>query len=120
MAASHPDPDIELDNILCRVANNIPSNDHIERLGKRLGFTPVAIKRFLETNLRGLSVTAEGTKDMLRQWAAGQSVSETLPKLQAALKDAGLVQIAEMHVPDSLSSLTEGLFNVIQGGPAIM
>ena len=108
MAASHPDPDIELDNILCRVADEITSKDSIDRLGKRLGFKPALIQRFLATNHKGPSVTAEGTKDMLRQWAEGQSVLGTLPKLQAALKYAGLLHIADIILPDSVSSLTEG------------
>ena len=53
-------------------------------------------------------MTAEGTKEMLQKWAELRSVTEALPALQAALRDAGLVQIAEIHVPGSLYSVEDG------------
>ena len=110
MAASLPDPDIELDGILCSVADAIAQDDQIDRLGRRLGVKPAVIQRCIQTNHKGPTVTAEGTKDMLRQWSSGKSVSEALPALRAALTEAGLVQIAEKYVPGSLSSEADGMY----------
>ena len=108
MAASSPDPTIELDAILRCVADAISEDAQVERLARRLGFRPAAIQRFKHTNHKGPIVTAEGTKEMLQTWAAGRSVTDALPALQAALRDAGLVQIAEVHVPGSLYSVEDG------------
>ena len=107
MAVSLPDPTIELDAILCSVANAISDAEQIERLSRRLGFQPADVRRFKQTNHKGPSVTSDGTKEMLQKWAAGTSVTDALPALKAALTAAGLVQIAEMHVPASLSSLEQ-------------
>ena len=108
MAASSPDPTIELDAILRKVANAISKDEQIERLGRRLNFQPADVERFKQTNNKGSTVTAEGTKEMLKTWAERRSVTEALPALQAALRDADLVQIAEIHVPGSLFSVEDG------------
>ena len=108
MAASSPDPTIELDAILRRVADAISKNEQVERLGRRLDFKPADVDRFRQTNHKGPTVTAEGTKEMLEKWAERISVTEVLPALQTALRDVGLVQIAEMHVPGSLCSVEDG------------
>ena len=108
MAASSPDPIIELDAILRKVANAISKDEQIERLGRRLDFQPADVERFKQTNNKGPTVTAEGTKEMLKAWAERLSVTEALPALQAALRDTGLVQIAEIHVPGSLYSVEDG------------
>ena len=100
MAASSPDPTIELKVVLRSVADAISKDEQVERLARRLGFGPAAILRFKQTNHKGHTVTAEGTNEMLQKWAEGRSVTEALPALQAALRDAGLVQIAETHVED--------------------
>ena len=108
MAALSPDPTIELDAILRSVADAISKDEQVERLARRLGFEPAAVERFKQTNHKGPTVTAEGTKEMLQKWAELRSVTEALPALQAALRDAGLVQIADRHVPGSLDSVEEG------------
>ena len=107
MAASPPDPTADLDAILREVANAISKDEQIEQLGRKLNFQTADVDRFKQTNQKGPSVTADGTKEMLQKWAAGISVREVLPALQAALRAAGLVQIAE-KVPGSLSSVDEG------------
>ena len=107
-SASSPDPTIELDAILRKVANAISEDEQVEQLGRRLRFQPAELQRFKQTNHKGPTVTAEGTKEMLQKWAAGRSVTDALPALQSALRDAGLVQIAEMHVPGSLFSVEDG------------
>ena len=108
MAASSPDPTIELDAILRKVANAISKDEQIERLGRRLNFQPADVERFKQTNNKGSTVTADGTKEMLKAWAERRSVTEALPALKVALRDAGLVQIAEIHVPGSLYSVEDG------------
>ena len=107
MAASSPDPTIELDAILHKVANAIFEDEQVERLGRRLGFQKKEIKQFEKMNQKGPTVTAEGTKKMLQKWAKRKSMVDALPALQAALRDAGLVQIAEIHTPTSPVSFVE-------------
>ena len=82
------------DNILNDVASKITDHRKIESLGTALGFSIPEVTRYLETNMRGQSVTYNGTLQMLRDWRETTSPNNQRDILKTALEQADLIHIA--------------------------
>ncbi|XP_063964414.1 ankyrin repeat and death domain-containing protein 1A-like [Lytechinus pictus] len=85
------------ERMLTRLADDI-SDRSLRRLGEALRFHEVQIERFKETNRKGASVTAEGTRQMLQEWFLNSSKDNRILKLEKALIYANLHLLVETHL----------------------
>ncbi|XP_063959995.1 uncharacterized protein LOC129266631 [Lytechinus pictus] len=97
--ASHSEPDF--DEVLKLIAEDITNEDHIERLGKALGFRKGPIENYIKSNFRFGNVTSRGTLQMLRDWNLKVSRTQQFGELRAALIKANLQATADDHLPQA-------------------
>ena len=97
------------DKHIAEIADDIETEDHVERLGRALGLGRAEINRHLETNRLGGRVTAKGTCDMLFSWRQHVIPSEHHVTLKRALHDAGLLLLADRYLKST--SIPDGRFN---------
>ncbi|XP_072163210.1 uncharacterized protein [Diadema setosum] len=93
-------------SLLRDIAEDIPNNEAIEALGKKLGFSMREIRNFIRTKSRYHKTTNDGTFSMLREWSRKVMPSSVRPYLRQALMRAKLGQIAEKHLPSG--NVSEG------------
>eukprot|EP00057_Strongylocentrotus_purpuratus_P025263 XP_011679737.1 PREDICTED: uncharacterized protein LOC105445646 [Strongylocentrotus purpuratus] len=84
------------------VARDIESDDQMCALGRELGFSEGVLDRFAASNRIEGMVTCKGNTDMLFEWRQEVVPSELPFRLKKALRQAGLVFLAERHFPDIL------------------
>eukprot|EP00057_Strongylocentrotus_purpuratus_P018347 XP_011672821.1 PREDICTED: uncharacterized protein LOC105442429 [Strongylocentrotus purpuratus] len=85
------------DMTLGDLAEAIETEQHMEALGRELGFSAAEINRYADTNRKGDRTTTNGTMFMLRDWRKKVGARNQLQRLPEALKKAGLVMLAETH-----------------------
>ena len=68
---------------------------NLDDLGEHLGFTPAEIKLFKDENR--LTVTTDGTLQMLKKWRDGQTETNERGNLKAAMEKAGLVRLVHKY-----------------------
>ncbi|XP_030832953.1 uncharacterized protein LOC105439230 [Strongylocentrotus purpuratus] len=84
------------------LARDIESDDQMCALGRELGFSESVLDRFAASNRKEGMVTCKGNTDMLFEWRQEVVPSELPFRLKKALRQAGLVFLAEKHFPDIL------------------
>ena len=85
-------------DLLFKLAEDIETGEHMEALGRTLGFNVAEINRYTETNrIEGL-VTCKGTRAMLFDWRQTVTPCEQHLRLEQALIDAKLVMLADTHL----------------------
>ena len=80
------------------IADDIETEEKVERLGRELGFKQAAINRYLATNKMRGKMTAEGTRDMLFAWRESTSVGRHVVTMRRALVRSGLVLLADKYL----------------------
>ena len=90
------------DQQIADIADDIETEDQVERLGRALGLGRAEINRHLETNRLGGRVTAKGTRDMLFTWRQHVIPSEHHVTLKKALHESGLLLLADRHLQATL------------------
>lgn len=92
----------DIDDILMDIAGKIQS-DHVNQLGKELGFDAVEIERYVATNSPHINLTCGGTLAMLRDWDEKQFKARERAALNKALMDTGLVRLADDVFSEKIS-----------------
>ncbi|XP_063957253.1 uncharacterized protein LOC129263146 [Lytechinus pictus] len=92
------------DDLLCKLAENIETDEQMAALARTLGFEQAAINRYTATNNKGYRVTFNGTRDMLFDWRQAVEPSNQHPRLKQALIDAKLVMLAETYFKETLNT----------------
>ncbi|XP_041467390.1 protein NLRC5-like [Lytechinus variegatus] len=92
------------DDLLSRLAEDIETDEQMEALGRSLGLSHPAIRRYTETNRLEGRVTCRGTRDMLFDWRQTVVPADQHPRLKQALIDAHLVMLAETHLEGASST----------------
>eukprot|EP00057_Strongylocentrotus_purpuratus_P004940 XP_003729809.1 PREDICTED: uncharacterized protein LOC100891655 isoform X3 [Strongylocentrotus purpuratus] len=88
----------DFDEILNRVAEDVTNENHIERLGKALGFRQGPVSNYIKSNFRFGSVTSQGTLQMLRDWNQRTGRTGQGEMLREALIKANLQTVADDHL----------------------
>eukprot|EP00057_Strongylocentrotus_purpuratus_P025264 XP_011679738.1 PREDICTED: uncharacterized protein LOC105445647 [Strongylocentrotus purpuratus] len=84
------------------VARDIESDNQMCAIGRELGFSESVLDRFAASNRIEGMVTCKGNTDMLFEWRQEVVPSELPFRLKKALRQAGLVFLAEKHFSDIL------------------
>ncbi|XP_041466186.1 uncharacterized protein LOC121416777 [Lytechinus variegatus] len=92
------------DDLLCKLAKNIETDEQMEALARELGFEQAAINRYTSTNRLEGRVTCKGTRGMLFDWRQTVEPYTHYPRLKQALIDADLVMLAETYLKETLNT----------------
>ncbi|XP_041464597.1 uncharacterized protein LOC121415460 [Lytechinus variegatus] len=87
---------------LRNLARAIENDAQLHALGRELGFRKVELDRFSASNMTEGTVTCKGNTDMLYEWRQRVIPSEIPTRLKKALRQSGLVFLAEKYFPDIL------------------
>ena len=87
------------DTTLLEIARAISGDDKITKLGIELDFKMADIDRYLRTNTKSGEITSRGNMRMLVDWRDKTGRHNQHKKLRDALTKAGLLAIAEEHLP---------------------
>ncbi|XP_030850293.1 uncharacterized protein LOC105438990 [Strongylocentrotus purpuratus] len=96
--------DHDSDNLLKKVAEHIQKDTDIYNLGGKLEFDHSEIKRYMEANKIGNTVTYMGTLDMLHDWKKKTKRSEEREKLKKALNAINHQRLADDLMNDDVAS----------------
>ena len=100
----------EHDSTLRSLAKDIESDEQMCALGQELDFTEGSLDRFASSNRIEGKVTCKGSTDMLFEWRQGVVPLELPFRLKKALRQAGLVFLAEKYFPDIMQP--EGKYDI--------
>ncbi|XP_041466169.1 uncharacterized protein LOC121416768 [Lytechinus variegatus] len=92
------------DELLCKLAEQIETDEQMEALARSLGLEHAAINRYLKTSRLEGRVTCKGTRDMLFDWRQTIRPSNQHPRLKQALNDSNLIMLAETCLNDTLAT----------------
>nr|XP_054754950.1 uncharacterized protein LOC129260959 [Lytechinus pictus] len=87
---------------LRNLARDIENDAQLHVFGGELGFRKVDLDRFSASNMTEGTVTCKGNTDMLYEWRQRVIPSEIPIRLKKALRQSGLVFLAEKYFPDIL------------------
>ena len=86
------------DRVIADIADDIETEEQVEKLGRALGFSWAAINRYLETNRLEGRVTSKGTRDMMFAWRQKTPPKDHKIVLTKALRDSGLLLLAYKYL----------------------
>eukprot|EP00057_Strongylocentrotus_purpuratus_P014854 XP_011669328.1 PREDICTED: uncharacterized protein LOC105440628 [Strongylocentrotus purpuratus] len=87
------------DKLLYDIAEEIETDEHLERLMHTLEITQGSQSRYHELNRLEGHLTAKGTRQMLMDWRARTAVIEQRDRLKDALTRAGLLDLRDRFFP---------------------
>ncbi|XP_030834842.1 uncharacterized protein LOC105445507 [Strongylocentrotus purpuratus] len=94
-------PQKDFDDILEEVAKRVRKNLEIDKLGRKLGFSPEDIEGYNATNHKSQNITYDGTLQMLRDWRERQTNLTERAALKNALEQSGKNRLADDLFPSS-------------------
>ena len=94
------------ERLLADIADDIETEEKVEKLGRALKFSQAAINRHMATNRFEGRVTSKGTRDVLFAWRQHSSPGDHLVTMRRALVNAGLVLLADKYL--GISPMFEG------------
>ena len=83
------------------MAEDIETEELVEKLARALGFSQAAINRYMATNRLEGRVTAKGTRDMLFAWRQKTSPADHMVTLRRALVQSGLILLADKYLRET-------------------
>ena len=96
---SRQPPDSSLsERIIADIADEIETEEQVEKLGRVLGFSQAAINRYLATNRLEGRVTSKGTRDMMFAWRKSTSPEHHVVAMRKALVQSGLVLLVDKYL----------------------
>eukprot|EP00057_Strongylocentrotus_purpuratus_P010861 XP_011665335.1 PREDICTED: netrin receptor UNC5B [Strongylocentrotus purpuratus] len=87
------------DKLLYDIAEEIETDEHLDRLMQTLEVTQGSQSRYHELNRLEGHLTARGTRQMLMDWRARTAVIEQRDRLKEALNTAGLLDLRDRFLP---------------------
>ena len=104
------------DEVLDGIAGDIESDEHAQTLGTALGFKRAESRRYIATNWMSGCKTYAGTRAMLYDWRQKTTPGEQFIKLQTALKESGMIMLAERYLKTGEVKNNHGHFGGGGGG----